>query len=386
MRRVESVDFGRGLVMLLMALDHVRDLMHVTSTTQSPTDLSTTSPALFFTRWITHLCAPTFVFLSGTSAWLSLRNGDRASSGKNLLRRGISLIILDFTLVNFGVWFDVHFQVFIFDVLSAIGCGLIVLGLLRNCSSKAIATLGLAIIFLHNLTGFLPPAPALSMPARIVLALFRPDAFQIFGSKILIVGYPPIPWIGVLLVGFAAGRLFELPTERRKSLFLKAGLSTIAAFIVLRGINVYGDSLPWSEQKNGLYTFLSFLNVTKYPPSLQFCLLFPGGMLLLLSAAEGTRSRYTAFVSVYGRVPLFYFLIHWYLIHPLVFLMVWMQGFKSSDLVFGTNFGRPASGSGVPLWAVYMVWIGSVIALYPLCKWYGEYKEGHKEKAWLRYL
>lgn len=385
--RVHSVDLMRGLVMILMALDHVRDLLHVTSVTQSPTDLSTASPALFLTRWITHLCAPTFVFLSGVSAFLAHRRSYPApAASRHLLYRGISLIILDFTVVNFGVWFDVHFDVFLFDVLSAIGCGLMVLWLLRNQSGKLIAATGLSILLLSFYMMQLPPGAGLPLAGRIGLALFRTDAFPLYAVKILIIGYPPLPWVGILLTGFAAGPLFLLPEARRRRLFLKTGLAAISVFLVLRWINLYGDNLSWSTQKSGLYTFLSFLNVTKYPPSPDFCLLFPGIMFLILSAVQGLKNRYTAIVCTYGKVPLFYFLVHWYFIHPLVLLTVWLQRFKSSELVFGTNFGRPKAPSGLPLWAVYLTWLGVVVLLFPLCRWYGTYKAANKEKAWLRFL
>ena len=374
----------RGVVMIIMTLDHVRDLMHTTSISQVPTDLSTASPALFFTRWITHLCAPTFVFLSGTSAFLSMKkSGDLAATRRFLLSRGAWLILLDLTLVNFGVWFDLHFSVFLFDVLSAIGIGFIMLALMIRLSTRTIAAIGLAILFLHNLTVLIP---ASSSPVRAAFGfLFAPGAFPI-GSSLFVMGYPPVPWLGVMLLGFAAGKIFELEQAERKRRFVQLGLAAIGLFIIVRAINIYGDTFPWAVQKNALYTVLSFINVTKYPPSLDFCLLFLGIMFLLLRAVQGVQNRWTEAVSVYGKVPLFYFIVHWYLIHPLVLLMVLLQGFKGSDMVFGLNFGRPKTGSGLPLWAIYLVWVGIVLALYPVCRWYGRYKERHREKKWLRYL
>ncbi len=198
--------------------------------------------------------------------------------------------------------------------------------------------------------------------------------------------YPPIPWLGVMLAGFATGNFFQLSSLKRKKSFLAIGLSALTLFMMIRFINIYGDSIPWSTQKNGLYTFLSFINITKYPPSLLFCLLTLGVMFLILCFSEGLKSKFSDFVIVYGRVPLFYFLVHFYLIHLLMLAMVYLQGFKTPDLIFGFNFGRPKSGSGVSLFVVYLVWIGVVIVLYPVCKWYGKYKAKHKEKAWLTYL
>jgi uncharacterized membrane protein len=386
MKRIDGIDIVRGLVMIIMALDHTRDLIHITSITDSPTNLQTTTPALFFTRWITHLCAPTFVFLSGTSAYLSFKNKNNISASRRfLLSRGLWLIVLEFTLVNFGVWFDVHFNVFLFDVIAAIGFSFIILSLLLKASVKTIAITGLAIIFLHNLVPIAPAADA-SFLTRAIMAFFSPGAFPFDGGRTFVMGYPPIPWLGIMLTGFAAGKLFEQPANERKAMFLRIGLTSLVLGIIVRAINIYGDPFHWSTQKNALFTFLSFINVTKYPPSLLFCLFMLGIMFLILAAVEGMKNKFTEIASVYGKVPLFYFLVHWYIIHPIMFLIVFLQGYKSSDLVFGFNFGRPKGISGVNLSYIYLIWVLVVIMLYPLCKWYGKYKESHREKRWLRYL
>ena len=386
MKRVLSIDIVKGLVMIIMALDHTRDLIHITSITQQPTDLDTTNPALFFTRWITHLCAPTFVFLSGTSAYISFKNKKNISETRRfLLSRGLSLIILEFTLVNFGLWFDIHFNVFLFNVIGAIGFGFIILSLLLKASLKTIAIIGLSIIFLHNLAPFVPFAET-SLFKKILMPFFAPGTFPIGGGRMFVMGYPPIPWLGIMLIGFAAGKFFELPAAQRKSTFLKIGLTSLTLFIIIRSINIYGDSIPWATQKNSIYTFLSFMNVTKYPPSLVFCLVTLGIMFIILSLVDRMKNKFTEIATVYGKVPLFYFLVHWYILHPIMFLIVFLQGYKSSDLLFGFNLGRPKGISGVNLLFTYLIWISVVIMLYPLCKWYGRYKENHKEKKWLRYL
>jgi uncharacterized membrane protein len=386
MKRIQSIDIVRGMVMIIMALDHTRDIIHITSVTESPTNLQTTTPILFFTRWITHFCAPTFVFLSGASAYLSFKKqNDVGKTRKFLLTRGLWLIVLEFTLVNFGVWFDPHFSVFIFDVIATIGVGFIILSLLLRASAKTILAIGLSIIFLHNLSAFIPTGNA-SLFGKISMMLLAPGAIPFGKGGLFIMGYPPVPWLGIMLVGFAAGRLFGYSVEKRKSLFAKIGLASIALFFVIRGINIYGDSFHWGTQKNVVYTILSFLNVTKYPPSLVFCLLTLGVMFLVLSWIEGVQNKFTSIATVYGKVPLFYFLVHWYIIHPLMFLIVFLQGYKVSDLVFGTNLGRPKGVSGLNLWWIYLIWICVVVLMYPLCKWYGKYKEMHKEKQWLRYL
>jgi uncharacterized membrane protein len=386
MNRIRSIDIVRGVVMIIMALDHTRDLIHVSSISQSPTDLQTTTPALFFTRWITHLCAPTFVFLSGTSAYLSFKNrNDAAASQRFLLTRGIWLVILEFTLVNFGVWFDVHFGVLLFDVIATIGFGFIILSLLVKASAKVIAFIGLAIVFLHDLAPLVSLAEG-SVLKTVLMPFFGPAAIPLGGGRIFIMGYPPIPWLGIMLTGFAAGRLFENTEKKRKALFLKLGLISLGLFLLVRGLNLYGDPVPWRSEKTTLFTFLSFLNITKYPPSLSFTLVTLGFMFLMLAVAEGLRTSVARIATVYGKVPLFYFLVHWYIIHPIMFLIVFLQGYGPNDLVFGTNFGRPKGHSGVSLVWIYLLWLLVVVALYPLCKWYGQYKERHRENKWLRYL
>jgi len=386
MKRIKSIDFARGIVMIIMALDHTRDMMHVNSLTQSPTDLSTTTATLFFTRWITHFCAPTFVFLAGVSAYLSFKNkNDVAASRRFLLSRGVWLIILEFTLVNFALFFDIHFSSFIFEVIAAIGFGFIILGLLLKVPVKTIGFIGLLIIFGHNVFSLIPFAKG-SLVNTILSPLFVLGAFPITSKITLVMAYPVIPWLGIILAGFATGKIFYLDPIERKKIFLKIGFLALLLFMALRFINIYGDPVPWAHQKNTLFTFLSFINVTKYPPSLLFCLLMLGGMFLLLSFAEGLKNKFSNFVIVYGKVPLFYFLIHLYVIHLLTLAMVYLQGFKTSQLIFGFTFGRPKAGSGVNLFIIYLIWIGVVILMYPICKWYGKYKAEHKEKIWLRYL
>lgn len=387
MKRIYSIDFTRGFVMIMMVLDHVRDLMHVSSITQNPVDLSTTTPALFFTRVITHLCAPIFVFLAGTSVYISFINsGNPGQSKKLLFRRGFWLILLEFTLVNFGVWFDPGFHTYIFQVIAAIGFGFIVLSFMLRLSPTTIGFTGLIIIFGHNLLSFIP-LEGLPLVKTILSPLFTTTAFPVTPQTTFIMGYPPIPWLGIMLVGFASGKLFELPDYKRRNTFLKIGLGALILFTVLRFINIYGDPSLWTSQKNNLYTFLSFINLTKYPPSLQFSLMTLGIMFIILSMAEKIKNRFTNFVSVYGKVPFFFYLIHWYIIHPLLIVIMFIQGFHWADLDFASgNFGRPkGTYSGLELWAIYLVWIGVVLILYYPCRKYSHYKAEHNE-WWLKYI
>ncbi|MEO6405501.1 MAG: heparan-alpha-glucosaminide N-acetyltransferase domain-containing protein [Ferruginibacter sp.] len=385
MKRIQSIDFVRGLVMIIMALDHVRDLIHVPSLTQSPTNLATTSPALFFTRWITYLCAPTFVFLAGTSVYLSMKNKEISKTKSFLLKRGLWLIVLEFVVVNFALYFDIGYHNLIFEVIATIGFGFIILSLLLKTSWKLIAALGLLIIFLHNLSPFLPlgDSPVLK---QVIMAFFGPAGFPI-GNRVFVVAYPPIPWLGIMLVGFAAGKLFERAQEKRQRLLAIIGTFALFLFVIIRYVNVYGDSVPWSYKTSSLYTFLSFMNVTKYPPSLVFCLVTLGIMFLMLAIAERVKGMLLQVVSVYGKVPLFYFLLHFFVIHIIMIVIMVFQGFTWEQMDFTSgNFGRPKGlPSGLPLTQIYFLWIAIVALLYFPCKWYGTYKAKHKN-WWLKYI
>ncbi|MEO6040215.1 MAG: heparan-alpha-glucosaminide N-acetyltransferase domain-containing protein, partial [Saprospiraceae bacterium] len=244
---------------------------------------------------------------------------------------------------------------------------------------------GLAIIFGHNL---LQGVSFAGQPAQFLWAvLFRLQLFSVTPNFTFMVLYPLIPWFGILLTGFAAGRLFELPLEKRKKIGLQIGGVALALFCLLRTFNFYGDPSPWSMQKTALFSFFSFINVSKYPPSLLFSLVTLGVMCIILSIADGVKNRFTDVFSTYGKVPLFYYLVHWYLVHSAMFAMVFLQGFTWADLEFGPfKFGRPATGAGLELPGVYLVWLGIVALLYPLCKWYGRYKSAHPEQWLLRYI
>jgi uncharacterized membrane protein len=401
MKRIPSIDIARGLVMVIMALDHTRDYLHIHAA-QSPTDLATTTPILFFTRWITHLCAPTFVFLSGVSAWLSM-HGDHPSKAPSmalstatdplelrrrrrfLLTRGLVLIAIEFTLVNFGLFFDLRFRLFLFEVIATIGTGLVLLSFLSRLSAKIVLAIACLLFFGHDLI-FGVPMPTNPVLGFIGSLLFGPGAFPLPTGRLFVIAYPVLPWLGIMLAGFCAGQLFTLPIKKRKMLFLYLGLGALALFVLLRLGNWYGDPVRWTHQRSGVYTFLSFINLNKYPPSLLFSLATLGILLLILSAAEARDNAFTRFLLVYGRVPLFYFVVHIYLIHLIMLLLVMLQGYSWSSMDFGPfKFGRP-DRAGLSLGGVYLVWVAVVLALYPLCRWYGRYKARHKEKAWLRYL
>lgn len=373
--------------MIIMALDHVRDLMHINSITQNPTDLLTTTPLLFFTRFVTHFCAPTFVFLAGTSAYLSFINRNNVTQSRSfLIKRGLWLIVLEFSIVNLGLFFDLGFHTFLFQVIATIGFGFIVLAFLLKLSSKTIGLIGLGIIFCHNLLPLIPFADG-SMIKTLLSPFFVTALFSLAPHANFIMAYPPVPWLGIMLAGFATGKILILAGDIRKNVLLKIGLSALLLFAILRFINIYGDPSTWSRQKDGLYTFLSFINVTKYPPSLLFSLITLGVMFLVLAFTDRVNNGFTKVVSVYGKVPLFYFVVHFYLIHVSMIAMMFLQGFNWSDLSFASGiFGRPPGvQSGVELWAIYLIWIGVVVILYKPCVWFGKYKAEHNQ-WWLKYI
>lgn len=387
--RITSVDIVRGLVMIIMALDHVRDLYFADSLNSDPLNLQTTTPALFLTRWITHLCAPVFVFLSGVSAYLSFsREKNYRQTQAFLIKRGLWLIFLEFTVITFGVWADVHFSVFLFQVIGAIGVGFILLGLLIRLNPWAIGIAALVFLLVLNAVA-LPPFfydGALKSAPQPIVALISPQFMQA-GQTSFLVAYPPLVWAAIMMMGFTAAPLLFTGNAHRQKRFFRIGLGMLALFLAARFINGYGDTAPWSVQSTPALTFLSFINVTKYPPTLMFQLLFLGIMFLLLAVFEKRENGLTRTLTVYGRVPLFYYLLHWYLIHAGLFLLLFIQGYGPSDFTFGFRFGRPQEGpSGLGLGGVYLVWAATVLILYPLCKKYGQYKFSRPEKKWLRYL
>lgn len=294
-------------------------------------------------------------------------------------------MLLEVTVINFAFWFDLQFRTIILQVIFAIGLGFVVLSLLLKLSPRIIGVIGAGIVFLHGLT-LLVPIPQQQGLAVGWSFLFRTNVFAITPNFTLGTLYPFIPWLGILLSGFAFGSIFEQSAPIRKKLLWRSAMLALSLFVIIRLINFYGDPSPWAEQKSGLFTFLSFLNVSKYPPSLLYTLLMLGILFVLLALGDIKPNGFTNVLATYGKVPMFYYLLHWYLIHSLMFGMVFLQGFHWEDIPIGTfSFGRPPN-SGVELEIIYLVWIGVVLTLYPLCRWYGKYKAAHRDIKWLSYL
>ena len=388
--RIESIDLLRGIVMVIMALDHVRYYFHADAFLYNPANLDKTNVVLFFTRWITHFCAPVFVFLAGTSAFMVGSRRGKAELSAFLLKRGIWLIILEFTVINFAWFFNFYFSLLALTVIWALAIGMIALAGFIHLPFKGILAVGILFVAGHNMLDGIDAVVGGSSAGAMLWSFLHEQGGFRFPSAFVFVGYPVIPWIGVMLLGYCVGKLYQpsYDAAERKKLLLQLGVGAIVLFIVLRLVNIYGDPNEWSVQKDGVFTFLSFLNVTKYPPSLLYVLVTLGPSLVFLAVAEKYTGKFAqAFISL-GRVPMFYYILHLYVIHILAVFAALATGYTLSDMVFNTWVtDSPAlRGYGFSLGVTYLVWIGVVVLLYPICKWYDTYKINHREQWWLSYL
>lgn len=376
--------------MIIMALDHVRDYFHYGSFFIDPTNLDTTTPMLFFTRFITHFCAPVFVFLAGTSAFLYGSKKTKRELFKFLFTRGIWLIILEI-VVNNLIWkFDITYSRIILQVLWAIGFSMISLSFLIYISKKALLIFGLVLISCHNLLDGIV-LQGFSLKSSVWYLLHQAKGnIPIGENSSILVFYPVLPWIGVMVLGYCFGTFYKsgFSATVRKKWLLGLGLGAIALFFVLRGLNVYGDLVPWQAQETTAKTILAFLNVTKYPPSLVFLLITIGPSLLFLYAIEAVKNKITDFMLVFGRVPFFYYFIHVLVIHVLAIIGILIFGGHWTDMILTAETFQNAAliNYGYPLFVVYIVWIGIVLLLYPFCKKYMVYKANNRDKWWLSYL
>lgn len=387
-RRITSIDMLRGLVMLIMAIDHLRDLLHLGH--PEPTDLQTTTPALFFTRYITHFCAPTFVLLSGISALLAGKKRTGNQLAGFLIKRGIWLMAVEVFVINFIASLDAGYHLFVLQVIWAIGCSMVLLGLLvwARLSPAAIGIIGAAIFLGHNIIDVLHNKTINSNFAwRLLLSS---DGFSkvdtLPSGRLLIVAYAYLPWAGVMMMGYWLGTLYLQAAQKRKRILKNIGLTLLVLFVVLRAFNVYGDPAPWFEQKSGMLTVLSFLNVTKYPCSLLYLCLTLGTALLILAYSENAGNRISRILMVYGNVPFFYYVLHWALAQAITVTLFFATGHHLADKnpdIGGFPFSP--NNFGLPLGGVYLVWILMVTVLYFPCRWFGQYKSTHRQ-WWLSYL
>jgi uncharacterized membrane protein len=363
-------------VMVLMALDHVRDFF--TDVRFDPLDLSQTSAPLFLTRWITHFCAPTFVLLAGVSAYLTGRHCTRAQLSWFLFTRGLWLVVLEVTLMSLVWTFNVRYDHGLFlQVIWAIGVSMLVLALLVHLPLRATAALSIVVICGHNLLdGIEPQSLGAWGPLWSLLHVSGPIPHAF-------VAYPLIPWIAVLSLGYCLGAAFDTDSQHRKQWFIYLGAASLTAFVLLRMTNLYGNPTDWSLQSTTLLTLLSFVNVHKYPPSLLYLLLTLGTGLLLLAAFEATHTKLGEVLRTFGRVPLFFYVMHIALAHLAAGITAFAMGYGAA-LLGDDIFQAPQQwGFGLPV--VYLAWALAIATLYPACRWFAAVKR-RRDDWWLSYL
>jgi uncharacterized membrane protein len=395
-QRINAVDLLRGVVMVFMLLDHTRDFVHSDALNFDPSDPTRTNVLLFFTRWVTHFCAPVFVFLAGTGAFLQgARGKSKAELSKFLLTRGLWLILLEFTVIRVIVWFNVDFHfALMLQVIWVIGVSMIVLAALIRLPLRAVAAISITMITLHHALDLIrvtPPSPGAAGPGFwgfIWMVLHQPGVVFFTPNIHGLVLYPLIPWIGVLAAGYCLGAVYQWEPERRRRFLLKLGGGMLIGFVLLRAINLYGDPSRWSVQKNAVYTLLSFLNVSKYPPSLLFLLMTLGAGIFALPWFERREQGWLSRVFItFGRVPFFFYIGQWIVAHGLAVLACYLAG-QPLGWQFVGLLGRPSPNPGnlgFSLWVVYAFWFLGLLLLYPLCRWFAEVKRRRKD-WWLSYL
>lgn len=386
--RIESIDILRGLVMLIMAIDHVRDFFHYGH--PEPNDLAITTPILFFTRWITHFCAPVFVFLSGTSAYLAGTRRTKSQLSAFLIKRGLWLILIELVVITFAIRLDPGFHVLILQVIWAIGGSMILLGILVWLPLPLIGIIGAVIFFGHNIFDLVKVSAVNdTLPGKLLLSGHRGDYWPLDSNYSLAIAYSLLPWTGVMILGYVTGQLYQKSFDavKRRKILLNCGLSLFALFLVFRYFNLYGDPSPWSVQKTTALSIISFFNVTKYPCSLLYLGMTLGLALMILSVAEKMSNKFTKILIIYGNVPFFYYVCHWYLIKLINIIIFFISGYTSSQIVSPNPRIKAfqPEGFGFNLLGVYVVWLFVIVALYLPCRWYFNYKRTHRQ-WWLSYL
>jgi uncharacterized membrane protein len=390
--RIAAVDALRGAVMVLMALDHTRDFIHAGAMAFLPEDLARTTPILFLTRWITHVCAPTFMLLAGAGAFLRLERERSVTAVSHFLwTRGIWLVLVEVTVMRLAMNFSLGppYPVLLL-VLTALGVAMIALAALIHLPRGVVLFVSLAVIALHNL---LDPIQAARFGrfAGLWTLLHQQGVFTI-GGITFFVAYPVLAWIGVMGAGFAFGPVLLMDAQRRRRTLLFEGGGIVIGFLLLRAANSYGDPSPWSTQSSTVFTVLSFLRTTKYPPSLQFLLMTLGPAVIALAWLERHRNALVDGLATIGRVPMFFYVVHFTALHVVASLMAWIR-YGSQSLAFLFNplpsMGGPAAlfppGFGYSLWTVYVVWLGIVLSLYPVCRWFAGVKKRRRD-WWVSYL
>ncbi len=382
--RIESLDLLKGLVIVIMAIHHVRDYFHYSSYFFDPTDPALTNIPLFLSRFLTNFCAPAFSFLAGLSDLMVGKRKSPRELSSFLLKRGLWLVFVELVIMDFGWCFDISFRLFAFQVIWSLGISMIFLAALLHLPKKVILIFSCVLIFGHNLLD------NIHFDNILWTFLHERKPFLTTADHEFRVGYVIIPWVAVMSLGYWFGSYYNTtfePSKRRK-LFNIIGISALLLFVILRSVNIYGNILPWKDYGNLTQTIFSFFNLSKYPPSLSFLLVTLGGALLFLANTEKLKGKAVNFFCIFGRVPFFFYIIHIYLIHLLALITAEFTGFGWQKMILPALPFRVEAlkGFGFNLLIVYLIWFLVIILLYPICKKFDAYKQAHKEKWWLSYL
>jgi uncharacterized membrane protein len=398
--RLDAIDFVRGIVMILMVLDHTRDWVHAGGIMSNPLDPATTTILLYVTRWVTHLCAPTFALLAGLGVGLRrIRGATAGDVSWFLFTRGLWLVVLELTLFRTIVWFNVDLRLLAFlQVIWAIGASMIVLSALVRLPQAALVAIAGVILIGHNALdgirvpfwtpGSNVPVPGLAEASWMLLHQF--GLFPVGGASgpIVIAQYPLLPWIGILTAGYVMAAIYTWPAEQRRRALTLAAMAMLAVFLVLRTWNIYGDTTDWAPQPTLVQSVMSFMNVQKYPPSLDYVLVTLVPALLTLAALDGRTiaGGLSGAVVTFGRVPFFFYVLQWLTAHFSGMIVTALRGGSLAGYFQNLlDFFQHPPDFGGPLWTVYVCWIVSLIAIYPLCRWFAGVKMRRRE-WWLSYL
>ena len=389
--RIESIDLLKGLVIVIMAIDHVRDYFHFSSYFFDPTDPLRTTVPIFATRFITNFCAPAFSFLAGTSAFIVGRRKSLTELSSFLIKRGLWLIFIELVVIGFGWHFDIHFYEILFQVIWVLGLSMIFLAGLIHLPRTVIFIFSVTVIFGHNLLD------GVHADGNVLWMFLHERNYIEVAGHIVRVSYGAIPWVAVMSLGYYFGQFYDTSFDApvRRKLFSRIGIACLVCFAVVRGTNVYGNLLPWEHHHTFLQTTFSFFSITKYPPSLSYLLITLGAAFLFLAHTEhlsaGTATlgnRIVSFFCTFGRVPFFFYIINIYVIHLIAMLAAELTGFGWRAMILPLMPFRMTElrGFGFDLITVYAIWAGIIVLLYPLCRWFDAYKQKNKHKAWLSYL
>ena len=385
--RIKSIDLLRGLVMVIMALDHVRDYFHYDAFFFNPTDLTQTNGSLFFTRFVTHFCAPVFVFLAGTSAFFVGQRRGLKSLSIWLLKRGFWLILVELTIIKLGWFFKLDYSIIVLQVIWILGLSMIFLAGFIRLPKKLMIIVSIGVILGHNAFDSFDPTDTLASGIWTFLHVYN---IVDLGATQIFVAYPIIPWIFVMPLGYYFGELYRpsVESQLRTKRLMQLGFALILSFLVLRFINVYGEPYFWENQDSFGLTLMSFFNISKYPPSLFYLLITLGPTMVFLAFAGKWKGGLFDKLVIIGRVPMFFYIIHIYVIHLMALVAAYLTGFDLSDMVIDVwvTMQPELQGYGFDLWVVYLIWIILTIGLYPFCRWYNTYKSNNRAKWWLSYL